>query len=632
MSGIQPVTFLLLNWRSICLLGVLCLYLPAAHSQDQTRADSLLLVYNKGGYSPAKELELLRGLATSHPDADESLRFSRLLIEKAEAKDSIHYVLAGYLQQGNALRLKGDLAEALESYFQTATLASEAGLARDLGLAQITIGDVYSVMGDHERSVGYYRKGIDVLREAGDSVNLATAILNLGDEYFNYGSLDSAQLHFEESERLFDALDYRIGVAYNLGNIGLVHAQRGDAGQAEENLTQAVQLLTTLGDYYPICVYYTYMSDIYLDKGDFGTARNYARRSLTLARDRGLKEQIRDANLKLYELHEQSGNPIEALRYYQDYITYRDSLVNIASVEKMANLRADYEISQKQIEVDLLREQRRYQRLIAISTSIALVLIGLLTFGLYRRNRFINRTQRIIEEERDRSDHLLLNILPEETAQELKESGKVQAKKFESVTVLFADFMDFTAHAKKLSPEKLVETVDFYFSEFDRIMEKYDLEKIKTLGDAYMAAGGLPFPSQDHPHRMVQAALEMADFVAHSQKEEPAGGIRFDIRIGIHTGPLVAGVVGIRKFAYDIWGDTVNIASRMESASKRGEINISEKTYHLIKGHFDCTYRGEINVKNQGEMKMYFVLGPKDSPEKVPPEGNDDASNLAFLE
>jgi len=285
---------------------------------------------------------------------------------------------------------------------------------------------------------------------------------------------------------------------------------------------------------------------------------------------------------------------------------------NIATVQKMADLRTENEVSQKQSEVNLLNQQKKSQRIVMIATAIALFLIGILAFGLFRRNKFIQKTKKIIEEERNRSDSLLLNILPEETAQELKESGKVKAKKFESVTVLFTDFKGFTSYSNNLSPEVLVETIGFYFSKFDAIIEKHGLEKIKTIGDAYMCAGGLPFPSENHAENMIKAAMEIAEFVAETKKNVKATEMNFDVRIGINTGPVVAGVVGAKKFAYDIWGDTVNIASRMESNSEPGKINISENTYALIKDQFDCEYRGELDVKNKGVMKMYFVNGMKE--------------------
>jgi adenylate cyclase len=236
-----------------------------------------------------------------------------------------------------------------------------------------------------------------------------------------------------------------------------------------------------------------------------------------------------------------------------------------------------------------------------------LVLVFLIAIGLFRRYRFIQKTNTIIEAEKKRSDDLLMNILPEETAHELKHNGKVQAKRFESVTVLFTDFEGFTQYAENLAPEKLVESIDYYFSKFDAIIEKYDLEKIKTSGDSYMCAGGLPFPTDDHAHKMIYAAQEILDFVTESYMDNPLQQTRFKIRIGINTGPVVAGVVGTKKFAYDIWGDTVNIASRMETNSIPGKINISENTYQLIKDSFECEYRGEVEVKNRGMMKMYFV-------------------------
>jgi adenylate cyclase len=285
----------------------------------------------------------------------------------------------------------------------------------------------------------------------------------------------------------------------------------------------------------------------------------------------------------------------------------------------MRGLQYGFDLEKKEDEIGLLEKETQIQQLkekkqqsIIYASVIAIFLIFLLALGLYRRYNFIKETNRIIEEEKNRSDNLLYNILPEETALELKLNGKVQAKKFDSVTVLFTDFKGFTHFARDLSPEELVNSVDFYFSKFDQIMRKYGMEKIKTIGDAYMCAGGLPFPTTDHPFKMILAAFEIVEFIEESKKNVEDDITNFDIRIGINTGPIVAGVVGIHKFAYDIWGDTVNVASRMETLSNPGRINISENTYELVKDVFQCKYRGEIEVKNRGMMKMYFVNGIKD--------------------
>lgn len=294
-------------------------------------------------------------------------------------------------------------------------------------------------------------------------------------------------------------------------------------------------------------------------------------------------------------------------------------------IQHKATMKTNYEDSQKLREKDLIKKDFEIQRLkdkkdenIIILSCISLFLILIITLGFFRRYRYIKMTNSIIEEEKNRTNILLLNILPEETAIELKQRGKVQAKRFESVTVMFADFEGFTHYSENLSPEKLVESIDFYFSQFDTIMEKYHLEKIKTVGDAYMCAGGLPFPTEDHAHKVAHAAMEIVRFVDASKILNVEDQAPFKIRIGINTGPIVAGVVGIKKFSYDIWGDTVNIASRMQCHSEAGKINISEFTYKIIKNDFDCEYRGEIEVKNKGKMKMYFI----NSTISLPPKKN----------
>jgi class 3 adenylate cyclase len=227
-----------------------------------------------------------------------------------------------------------------------------------------------------------------------------------------------------------------------------------------------------------------------------------------------------------------------------------------------------------------------------------------------RDSSVIRQRTREVEEEKQKSEDLLLNILPAETAEELKQSGVAKAKTYSMVTVMFTDFKGFTKVSEKVSAELLVAEIDCCFSAFDEITQRYGLEKIKTVGDAYICAGGLPVPNYTHAADMVNAALEICDFIETRRKEkESRGEPPFEIRIGIHTGPVVAGIVGKRKFAYDIWGDTVNTAARMEQNSEAGKINISETTYELIKGKFPCNFRGEIDAKNKGKLKMYFVEG-----------------------
>jgi len=216
-------------------------------------------------------------------------------------------------------------------------------------------------------------------------------------------------------------------------------------------------------------------------------------------------------------------------------------------------------------------------------------------------------TQRSLEIEKEKSESMLLNILPAGIIEELKTTGYSKAKLFNHVSVLFTDFVNFTMISEDMDPEELVTEIDFCFKAFDEIVERNGLEKIKTIGDAYLAVCGLPHEDENHARKTILAALEIMNFTRHRKNN----GGKFEIRIGVHTGPLVAGIVGIKKFAYDVWGDTVNTASRMESSGEIGKVNISNTTYELIKDEFDCTPRGKIDAKHKGLIDMYFVNGKK---------------------
>lgn len=257
---------------------------------------------------------------------------------------------------------------------------------------------------------------------------------------------------------------------------------------------------------------------------------------------------------------------------------------------------------------------RQKQLIILAGFGTLLALLLLVLFLSSRRSRrSLKEKNKIIQQEQERSEELLLNILPKSIADELKEFGKAKARKYEQVSVLFSDFVNFTSLSEKLAPEELVEELDKCFKAFDFIISQYeDIEKIKTIGDAYMCASGLT-GRKGMPYNIIRAAMEMQQFLDEQRKEKlRLGKPYFEARIGIHTGPVVAGVVGLNKFAYDIWGDTVNIASRMETNGLEGHVNISDATYGLVKYQFDCEYRGKVQAKNKGLIDMYYVRKEKE--------------------
>ena len=591
----------------IIIIGFFLFIIQKSYSQDQKKADSLKEIYiSDVTYGEAKLL-LLKDLAFhTTDDFDESIKYAEELINEAQKDSNYLYLYRGYSQKGQTYRLAGDMPEALEAFFKCCEYAAKLDDKKFLGGGYLTIADVYSEIDNDDNAYSYYEKSIKILRKTNDSVTLGSALLNSGYDKFLNNKFNEALIDYKESSVIFQKLDYPIGSAYNIGNIGMVYAKQGKDKLAMENINSAIATLEEFEDYYAISDYLNSMSDIYVHQQRITTALDYDHKSLDLAKKYRLKKQIRDTNLSLSDLYDQLGNAEASFFHYKEHITYRDSIDNIEKVKENANLLTNFEVSQEQAKTTISEQKRKNQRILLWATVGVLFLIGVLTYGLFKRNKFIKATNKIITSERERSDKLLLNILPEETAQELKDNGRVEAKKYPSVTVLFSDFKGFTSYAENLSPEDLVKTIDHYFSKFDLIMDKYGLEKIKTIGDAYMAAGGLTDKTVDHAKQMVLAAKEMNDFVANA-KEDNATTATFDIRIGINTGPVVAGVVGTKKFAYDIWGDTVNIASRMESNSEPGRINVAEDTYNIIKSDFDCEYRGELAVKNRGELKMYFV-------------------------
>ena len=260
-----------------------------------------------------------------------------------------------------------------------------------------------------------------------------------------------------------------------------------------------------------------------------------------------------------------------------------------------------------------LHKAHNFRNILLLVLGFTLMIVGLI-YKRYvdnqKQRRILVGKNKIIEDERQRSDELLLNILPAAIASELKSHGKAKAQRYDKASVLFTDFINFTSISERLTPEQLVTELDTYFKAFDFIIAQYKLEKIKTIGDAYMCASGLS-DRISTPINIVKAALELQQFLNEMKTEKiRLGEPYFEARIGINTGPVVAGVVGINKFAYDIWGDTVNLAARIQEACEPGCINISEATHREIQYTFKCRYRGKLPAKNKGDIEMYYVENP----------------------
>ncbi|MCC7244360.1 MAG: hypothetical protein IT269_01660 [Saprospiraceae bacterium] len=293
-----------------------------------------------------------------------------------------------------------------------------------------------------------------------------------------------------------------------------------------------------------------------------------------------------------------------------------DSTQRLASVREVELLRRDKDITQLRLD-----RQASFQKFAYWLGGLLMVILTLLGIGwvfarrssrrLRIQNQKIQHQNIEIQEERRKSDGLLLNILPEEIATELKTSGHATPRLYPSATVLFTDFINFTSLSSQLSPEQLIDELNACFLAFDEIVERNGLEKIKTIGDAFMCAGGLPVPNETHPYDAVNAALEMCEWLEKRHKADP-DTVFYEMRVGVHTGPVVAGVIGKNKFAYDIWGDAVNMAARLEEMGEANKVNISASTVEAVKDRYNIIPRGTLHVHNKGLVEMFFVEKRKD--------------------
>ena len=506
---------------------------------------------------------------------------------------------------------QGDDANALDNYLKSLKISEAINDSFRIASALGNIGNVYlNKNATLDKALAYYLKALPISYQLGDNNLVGTTTVGIGEVYFKKENFDSALYYFNKSLIAYNGTE---AVPYSLNQIGRVYTKRKNYVLAVKNHLQAYELGKSLDVKLDMIQSLLGLGIAYEASGGYNKAIVAFREAEYLSLEIGSKgNELKETYQGLASSYSKLKDFNNAFKYQTLLTGLKDTLYNIASDKKLASLQFDFDIQKKQGQIDLLtKDQELKEKEISRQKLVRNGFVGgflvVLIFGgvvFKQRNK--------IASAKKRSDELLLNILPEETAEELKATGTAKAKGFEMVTVLFTDFKNFTLASEILSPEELVEEINHCFSEFDRIISKYNIEKIKTIGDAYMCAGGLPVANTTNPVDVIHAGLEMVDFIARNKVERQASGQPFfELRLGIHTGPVVAGIVGIKKFAYDIWGDTVNTASRMESSGEVGRVNISGTTYEIVKDNFNCIHRGKIEAKNKGQIDMYFVESAK---------------------
>jgi class 3 adenylate cyclase len=553
---------------------------------------------------------------------------------------------------------QGNYSNALSLYKKSLKISEEINHSAGIGVAIANIGIIYDYQGDFVRAIEYYNKSVRIFKLNKNLYGESNSLANIGAIYSDNNQLEKALEYdkrslkirlkiknkigiadsylaigrnkhitneFLESEKylnkalnLFQEIGDKRGISSSYRQIGVLSNKNGKYDSAANSLLKGLGISEEIEDKEGMVDAYIILGDIYKKKKLFNKSLFYSKKGLSLAHEIGSIFYQKESSSNIYVAYKKLGNGNKALEYHEQMLVLNDSLKSEETAKKLQQMEFAKQVltdSLVQVEKDLYIEMAHKEevrkkdknRNLALGAGIFfLVLSG----GFFSRWRYVKKSKAIIEKEKDRSENLLLNILPFEIAEELKEKGSADAQDFEMVSILFSDFKGFTQASEKLSAKQLIGVINECFKAFDYICEKYGIEKIKTIGDAYMAAGGLPIPSDDSIKNTVLAALEMQSYITQRIIDKRAKNeVPFEMRLGIHTGPVVAGIVGVKKFQYDIWGNTVNTASRMESSGEVGKVNISYDTYELIKDdpQFVFESRGKIQAKGKGLLNMYFV-------------------------
>jgi len=566
--------------------------------------------------SQIRALSLLATYYDKRGDYEEALNYymSAMVVYKQTGDD-----MQGLLGNiGTVYANIGNYVKALDYYQRALKLLEENKMIQQsdsisFEVLLTTIGDLYVAMSQYDRALEYYDSAKGLNRVIKNEVLSRIIFLGLGNIYEKKTNYSEAIRNYDTCLKQCMISADHVDEAGVLNRLARIYLANNDIIKANDYARRSLITANHTNNERSLCDIYITMGSIYTIEKKYSQAITYYKNALAIAEKTGMLENVGEVWKQLTTVYKLTAQPALALDAYQNYIATCDSIYNQNKAKEMLRLEMQYKIdkdSLKQIQANV-EAQRKFdlkfqrQQLLTYTGFGGLILLVLVSFVIWRSYSREKKANTLIQDEKQKSDDLLLNILPHEVAEELKQKGNVQAKEFEHVTVMFTDFVNFTAAGERLGAQKLVAELDTCFVAFDQILAEYNIEKIKTVGDAYLAVSGLPLANTDHANDIVKAAIEIRDYMLKRKAE--LGEKTFELRIGVHSGPVVAGIVGVRKFAYDIWGDTVNIAARMEQSSESGKVNISVATYELVKNNFTFTYRGEIDAKNKGKLKMYYV-------------------------
>jgi class 3 adenylate cyclase len=518
---------------------------------------------------------------------------------------------------GNIYLNQSDYAKALEYHLQALKLFEELGNNGGVSIALGNIAVNYFSQMNYTKSLEYNYKALKIFQELGSKRGIAGSLLNIGGNYHKQSNYAKALEYDYKALKMFEELDAKRGISITLEDIGSIYADQSNYSKALEYCQKSIEVGKDMGGQRLIAqgmlstgkIYFNLSKDstiqnlspenkyLALNKvANINIAIDYFQKANSLALETGDLLKQSEAFKFLYQAFKLKGNYEQSLLAYESYTKLKDSVFSLKNSNKIAALEKarEEDVNRIQIEkqkVQIAAQEKEKAYIIYGSVGALLSVLSILGLVFYQRKK---------------SDKLLYNVLPVSIAKRLKKKEHPISDYFNQASIIFIDIVGFTSMTKNADPQLIVESLNNIFTQYDKIADKYGLEKIKTIGDSYMAAAGIPEVQEDNAHRAAKMALEVKEMM---KDYHTADGTKIEVRLGLDCGPVVAGVIGKKKFTYDMWSDAVNTASRMESSSQAGEVQVSERFKEAVTQYEQFAYveRGEVQIKGKGAMKTYFM-------------------------
>ena len=536
---------------------------------------------------------------------------------KKELKDE-KGIATAYYQLGNVY-LAIDLLELALQNMQDAQRSFEIlGDSNGISACYNGIGLTYSNMRLYDEAVESYNKSLKIYQDFNMQNEIANVLSNIGIVLIKKKEFDQAFANFEKALEIRESTNDLVNIAKIKQNMGMTMLESKQYQKSLVYFKEALKINTEQNNLAEKAANLHALGIAYTKLRNYNLAENYLNQSKQISIDLKFKNQLKENYKAFSELYKEIGQYAKALEYHEKYFLVHDTLLGKDMQEKLTDMQVKYETEKKereiekeklenqksQAELDKTIAEKKRLRAFNIFIGIGLILVLGLVAVVFKSLQQKKRDNKIIEAEKEKSEKLLLNTLPIKVVKDLKEKGKTEPENFDGVTVYFSDVVGFTTLSSGLEPKFLISELNEIFTAFDDIMYRNHCERIKTIGDAYMAVCGMPERNKDHAENMLKSSIEILNYL---EDRNAKNDLKWRIRIGLNSGKVVGGIVGVRKYLYDVFGDTINTASRMESNSEPMRINISDQTYEILKDKYGFEKRAPLEVKGKGVMQMYFL-------------------------